>query len=150
MRKTLYIEILIGFVTLVGIISLVYFKIIKRPKKEFTLYTLDKYGICFLVEPTYNIIQFKDRVFYSGGKNTGTLQIYKRKIDPTFKMMPTSEIPMGIHKIKNYRIFEYQVTDNFVLRDEFEYAKRLPGNLIPRKLKCEELKSKLPVVKLEL
>ena len=150
MRKTLYIEILIGLVTIAGIVALVYFKIIKRPKKEYTLYTLDKYGVCFLVEPTYSVIQFKGRVFYSGGKNTGTLQIYNRQIDPTFKMMPSSEIPMGIHKIKNYRIFEYQVTDDYVLRDEFEYAKRLPGNLIPRKVKCEELKKQLPVVELIL
>lgn len=150
MRKTLYIEILIGFVAITGVVALIYFKIIKRPKKEYTLYTLDKYGVCFLVEPTYSITQFKGRVFYSGGSNSGTLQVFKRLIDPTFKKMPSSEIPMGIHKIKNYRIFEYQVTDEFVLRDEFEYAKRLPGNLIPRKVKCKELKKKLPVVPLVL
>lgn len=150
MRKTLIIEILIGFVAILGMVTLVYVKIINKPKAEYTLYVLDKYNVCFLVDPTYSVTQFKDRIFYSAGKNTGTLQIFKRKVDPSFKEMPTGEIPMSLHKIKNYRIFEYQVTPEFVLRDEFEYAARLPGNIIPRKIKCQELKKSLPVVELNL
>ena len=150
MRKTLLIEILVGLVVIAGIGAVFYERVFNKAPVEYTVYELENYGICFLVEPIYKITQYKDRIFYSAGSNTGTLQVFKRQVNPSYKTMPTGEIPMSLHKVKNLRILEYQMNSEFVLRDEFDYAKRIPGNLIPRKKSCEMLKKQFPVVKLSL
>lgn len=148
MRKTLWIEILVGIVVIAGIVAVLFTKVFNKAPINYTVYTLDQYGICFLVDPMYKISQFKDRVFYSAGQNTGVLQVFQRQVNPNYKKMPTGEIPMSLHKVKNLRILEYQIGPDWVLRDEFDYAKRTPGNLIPRKKACADLIKKFPEIKL--
>lgn len=149
MRKTLWIELLVAVVVVAGVAAVLLTRVFNKPAVQYTIYSLADYGICFVVDPTYKFNQFKDRVFYSAGNNTGTLQVFKRQVNPKYKSMPTGEIPMSLHKVKNLRILEYQIAENLVLRDEFDYAKRTPGNIIPRKAACEKLMQKFPVVHLK-
>jgi hypothetical protein len=150
MRKTLWIEILVGVIVIVGVAAVLLTRVFNKSAVQYTIYSLDEYGICFVVDPSYKFNQFKDRIFYSSGHNSGTLQLFKRQVNPKYKSMPTGEIPMSLHKVKNLRILEYQITKELVLRDEFDYAKRTPGNIIPRKNACQKLMQQFPVVKLKL
>jgi hypothetical protein len=149
MRKSLFVEITIGAIAVIGMIALVYTKVIDKPKIEYTVYYLEKYNVCFLVDPLYSITQFRGGLFYGGGKNTGTMKIFQRDMDPSFKAMPSGDIPMSIHKIKNLRILEYLISEKVVLRDEFEFVKRIPGNLVPRRNGCDVLMKKFKTVKID-
>jgi hypothetical protein len=115
-----------------------YLKIQESSRKEFSVITWDKYNICFLVPDNFIIEKFDDGFKYQGEKNKGHFILGHGALDPNYKESMIGDFKAAYKKVKNVRMFEYELAPDVILRDEFDFAKKTPANLIPVRHNCEK------------
>ena len=99
--------------------------------------TWDKYNLCFLVKPTDVIEKTQDVFKYKTGKNSGEFTLHLRKINPKMKQTQFGSLKGAYEKKIDFRNFEYEIAEGVVLRDDFDFIKKKPANILPVRDNCE-------------
>ncbi len=134
--KLVYLGI---FSTLIIVLVWVFYLAFTEPR-DFRLFVINDGRACFLVDIRYDIKTDDQAIYYSGKKNSGVLTLHKRKVAGTMTNAQINGLVSGYEKIKNKRIYEYQINPDFIIRDEFVFAGKSPLNLVPYVNECKTLK----------
>lgn len=125
---------------LLAIVLFFYFKNYLFTKREFIVYHSKALNICFMIDNSYKIDELTNSTLkYSGQKNSGYIQILKRDLSPKLKKEKINGFSAGYLKKKNLRVYEYKLNTDYILRDEFVFASKLPLNLVPYREQCLDI-----------
>lgn len=125
--------------TLVIILVWVFYLALTEPR-EFKLLLVRDTNACFLVDIRYSYKEEGGKFHYWGKKNKGVFVKESRGLASELTPATINNIESGYQKIKNKRVYEYKVSDKYILRDEFVFAKKSPLNLVPYVDDCPRLK----------
>jgi hypothetical protein len=114
--------------------------------RDFKVLIWKKYNICFLVAPDYTITPTKTGFKYVAGRNTGEFTVHNRKVDPTMKQSQLGDFAGGYSKEIDFRTFEYEVADNTVIQDRFDFVKKKFANLLPVRSNCSKYLERFPIL----
>lgn len=109
-------------------------------KRSFVVMSVKGTEACFLVDDAYKVTFNKDSIEYANGKNSGTLTVHHRPISSDFHATTINDLPAAYKKLKNKRIYEYEVAPNFIIKDVFVFVDKSSVNLVPYKETCEKIK----------
>lgn len=143
--KTKYIFISLALF-LALIISLVLWNAF-RVKRNFTLLKSVRFDFCILVDDRYSFSSDSRSLKYKGGSNHGHIELIKSGLSKDIIKSQIGDFEAGYKKIKNFRIYEYKLSDTYILRDTFENVKKMPLNLVPRRIDCPKIEEKFKVIK---
>ena len=136
--RNIIIILLLLLACVLGIISWSVFNL----KKTYVVLNATKYNFCILLDDRYRYQISDNRLSYTGGKNVGVMELTRRELSRDMAKSRIGDFKAGYKKMKNYRIYEYQISDDIILVDTFEYAKKKPINLIPLRIDCEKINTK--------
>lgn len=108
--------------------------------------TWDKYNLCFLVKPDDIIEKTKDGFKYQTGKNSGEFSIHLREISPGMKMTQFGTLKGAYEKKVDFRVFEYEIAEGVTLRDNFDFVKKKPANILPVRENCKHYLKRFEVL----
>lgn len=97
-----------------------------------------------MADSSLKIDYHTDYIVYSGGKNQGVLRLKKGTLNETAYKVKNNGFESSVNKMKNKRVFEYKLNDEFILEDTFTYAAKSPLNLVPYRDECESIYQKFP------
>lgn len=126
-----------------------YFTLEKMKAKTHIPYKVivfDKYDLCFLIDPTYKIEKNKDVFKYQAGQNLGEFTLQFRAIDSKMKQSYLGDFKGAYKKKVDFRIFEYEIAEGVVLRDDFDFVKKLPPNILPVRKNCSKYLERFEVL----
>ena len=138
--KTKYILISLGLI-LVIIISLIMWSAF-RVHRTFVLYKSVKHNFCLLVDDRYTLEISENRIKYTGGLNSGLLELREGKLDEKMFKTRIGDFDSGYQKLKNLRVYEYILSENYILKDTFENVRKMPINLVPLRRDCAKIEKK--------
>lgn len=136
--KTIVLIIIVAVISVLGIVS---FNAFKTPR-HFTVLVNDKLNICFLVDDRYKVEIEKYSFKYSGGKNSGLMTLEKSQLSSDINEVEMNGFKAGYKKSKNLRVYEYKLSQKYILRDKFVNAGKMPVNLVPYRDECLKIKEK--------
>ncbi len=138
--------LIISIVILTGIFS--YFsvkKIRSAAKKKYTVIVWEKYDLCFLVAPEYEITKTEKLFDYKAGKNSGSFSLEFRGLNKEMNTATLGDFEAAYSKEIDYRNFEYLIAQNVVLLDHFDFAKKNIPNLLPVRNNCSKYLERFPI-----
>lgn len=112
-----------------------------RVKRSFTVLYNEKLNFCFLIDDHYQFKIEPDEIFYQGGKNMGHISLIRGKISSDVNVVDINGLVAGYKKIKNFRIYEFKLNDQYKLRDEFQNIENRTVNLVPYREECSKIRS---------
>jgi hypothetical protein len=112
-------------------------------KRDFALFISQKHNFCIIVDNRYKYSYSNNILTYSGGKNSGRIELVPGGLSKDIFPATISDFVGGYKKLINFRIYEYILSSEFVLRDTFEIAKKIPVNLVPLRHDCEKIKTRI-------
>lgn len=104
---------------------------------DYKVITWNKYNLCFLVKPDDKIEKTQDAFKYITGKNNGEFTIHNREISSHMKQTQFGTLKGAYEKKVDFRIFEYEIADGVILRDNFDFVKKKPANYLPVRENCK-------------
>ncbi len=114
-------------------VAVTVYNLIGHIKSNKVIITIGDYPFCVMATDNYTITPAKNGFRYQGGKNKGHFEILKRGLNPDFSKKDLGGFEAVYAKRKNFRIVEYKIDENTILRDTFEAIIHLPPNLTPSK-----------------
>ncbi len=111
-------------------------------KREFVLLTADKFEICYLLDTGYQYELNEKGFRYWGGKNSGNVIFKQGRLSADVLPIENNGMNAGYRKLINKRIFEYEIGADYLIKDTFVNAGRMPVNLVPYYKVCDKLKAK--------
>lgn len=132
-------KIIIVIVIIIGIVLGVVAWNAFRIKHKFVVLYNTSMDFCFLVDDRYKLALFTDHFEYTGGKNKGIITIENQKLSENILKVNINGFMGGYRKLKNKRIYEYQLFDQYKLVDVFENASKMPVNLVPYRKNCKKI-----------
>jgi len=102
--------------------------------------------ICFLIGPEYKITKTENGFSYIAGKNSGAFTIHNTGLDPKKKKSSFGDFKGAYSKEIDFRTFEYLISENLIIRDRFDFAKKNFANLLPVKNNCSKYLDRFPVL----
>jgi hypothetical protein len=116
-------------------------------KRQFTILTMEKYGICFMVSDELEYKLTPKGFTYRGGKNHGSFELLNSGLSENITRVKINGFNAGYSKEKNKRVYEYELdaTDKLVIfKDSFMYASKSPMNLVPYNTDCKNILKNFP------
>lgn len=140
-------SLILGLVIITAIFSyLTVQKMKSNAARAYKVLKWQKYDICFLVAPNYEVTVTKDGFSYTAGKNSGEFTTHYRGVDPGIKQSQFGELKGGYSKEVDFRTFEYEVQDGVIIRDRFDFVKKNFANLLPVRANCSKYLKRFPVL----
>lgn len=139
---------LIIFSALVVAIAITFAVIINNAfntTRNYTIFTLDEYGVCFMMSSEMQYQLTPHGFKYSGKENYGEFTISKSGLMAEANHVEINEFKAAYKKQKNLRIYQYLLNDDgVVLTDNFVFIKKSPLNLVPYRRECKSIKKNYP------
>lgn len=126
-------------------IGLMIYNLMINNERTFSLISLPRYEMCFLISSDYKIQKTIDGFKYSMTNNYGEFKVVNSPLSDDLVKAKIGEVQAGYKKLKNDRIFEYKLDDSNTLRDRFYIIKKMQPNLVPLKSKCKDLVKRYPI-----
>jgi hypothetical protein len=136
--KTKYI-ILIIILVLASVFSIVLWNAFKGDRNFVVLESV-KHNFCILIDNRYKYSYADGILSYTGGKNSGKMEIHESGISKDISLARIGDFSGGYKKLVNFRVYEYLLSDKVVLRDTFEIIQKIPVNLVPLRYDCDKIK----------
>ena len=136
-----YQIVLVVISLIIGVCALVLWNAFKI-KREFVVLYQPNLNFCFLVDDRYELDIDKNSVKYSGGKNSGHLQFLRSSLTKNYQKVEINGFYGSYAKMKNKRIYEYEINDTFIVRDEYENVEKSIVNLVPYRDDCIKIMHK--------
>ena len=127
------------FSLVVIVLSLVLYNAFNA-KRNFVVLTADNYEVCFLLDTGYQYELTPKGFRYWGGKNSGNIEFAPGRLSSNVLPIENNGMKAGYQKLINKRIFEYEVSQNYLIQDTFVNAGRMPVNLVPYYQVCDKIK----------
>lgn len=112
-----------------------------RTKRNFIVLFNKKLNFCLLVDDRYKFKLGESSLSYSGGKNSGELSLIQAGISQDAIKVNINGFKAGYKKLKNVRVYEYQLSENFIIRDNFINKEKSIVNLVPYRIECSKIKN---------
>ena len=139
---------LIIFSALVIAIAIIFAVIINNAfntQRSYTIFTLDEYGVCFMMSSEMNYKITEHGFKYSGKKNYGEFTLNKNGLMQEANQVEINDFKAAYKKQKNLRIYQYLLNEEgVVLTDNFVYVKKIPLNIVPYRKECKSIKENYP------
>lgn len=116
-------------------------------KRKFTILTLEKYGICFMVSDELEYTLTPKGFTYRGGKNYGSFELLNSGLSKNVTRVKINGFNAGYSKETNKRVYEYELdstNDKIIFQDNFMYASKSPMNLVPYSSDCKRILKNFP------
>lgn len=134
--------VIILVVVVLGIMGFITFQAFKT-ERNFVVYHSQAGNFCLMVDDFYQVENTATEFRYRGGKNSGVMTIKQQDgFSEGMTAAPNNGFNAAYRKLKNTRIFEYQLGPGLYLHDEFLFAKKAPVNLVPYRDDCEKIMKK--------
>ena len=88
-------------------------------------------------KPTDIIEKTQDAFKYKTGRNSGEFTLHKREINKQMKQTQFGTLKGAYEKKVDFRNFEYEIADGVILRDNFDFVKKKPANILPVRDNCK-------------
>ncbi len=138
MKKTWVIVSIFAFIAIL-VLGVVSWNAL-RVDRKFVILHNPKLNFCYIVDDGLQY-QINNRSFtYRGYKNNGKVELLERGLAQDLQKVDINGFKSGYKKLKNFRIYEYQLNDSYVLRDTFEVIESMPLNLVPYRETCDKIK----------
>ncbi|MCT4643158.1 MAG: hypothetical protein N4A33_12780 [Bacteriovoracaceae bacterium] len=116
-------------------------------KRTFSLINITDFDSCFLIPSDYKVEKLSQGFKYYLKNNYGHIVLEKRSFDESnLTKARVGEFEVKYAKLKNDRVFEYKLNNDFLLKDTFVIIKKMQPNLVPLKSKCKKLKKLYPIL----
>jgi len=129
--------VFIMFILTAGFTYFTVQKIKSTAKIAYEVIVWEKYDLCFLVKPTDIIEKTQDAFKYKTGRNSGEFTLHHREINKQMKQTQFGTLKGAYEKKVDFRNFEYEIADGVILRDNFDFVKKKPANILPVRDNCK-------------
>jgi hypothetical protein len=139
--------VIAAVICLTGVFT--YFTVLKinsSAQVAYKVITWEKYNLCFLVKPDDVIEKTQGGFKYTTGKNMGEFTIHNREITKSMKKTQFGALKGGYEKKVDFRNFEYEIADGVILRDNFDFVKKKPANILPVRDNCKHYLKRFQVL----
>ena len=109
-------------------------------KREFVVLHNTHLDFCFLVDNRYKLDITEKGFKYQGGKNSGDIQLIKAALSSDIVRVEINGFKGGYKKVKNIRYYEFQLNEDYILRDTYRNHEKTIVNLVPYRIECSKIK----------